>query len=52
MNKRLDIKEILNDPLKREDLIVSCIMAMQEHEGRDRDREKALIAYHNIRKYY
>lgn len=45
--KRIDIKAILADPEKRKELMVSCIMAMQEHEGRDADRSLAEKAYLN-----
>jgi hypothetical protein len=47
---RIDIQSILKDPVKRRELMISCIMAMQEHEGRDADREKAEIAYDAILK--
>ena len=43
--KRIDIKAILADPEKRRELMISCIMAMQEHEGRDANREQAEKAY-------
>jgi hypothetical protein len=49
-NKRIDIKSILHDPVKRKDLMIRCIMALQEHEGRDADREKAEAAYDAILK--
>ena len=50
MKVLLDIKKILSDPKQRREMIVYFIMAMQEHEGRDADREKAEKAYDNVMK--
>lgn len=50
MRRRVPIRAILADPVQRRDLCVGFIMAMQEHEGRERDRaaaERAYDAIHN-----
>lgn len=45
---RIDIKAIINDPVSRRELIVRVIMAMQAHEGREPNRERAEEALNQI----
>jgi len=47
--KRIDIKSILRNPVQREQLMVCCIVAMQELVGRDANEQQAKEAYDNIR---
>jgi hypothetical protein len=42
------IKKIISDPALKRELIIRVIMAMQEHEGRDADKEKATAAYDKL----
>jgi hypothetical protein len=47
-NKRVDIKAILRDPVKRRELMVRCIIATQAREGITTSREQAEAAYDKI----
>lgn len=43
------IRRILADPARRRELFIRFVMAMQEHEGRDADRDAAERAYDAVR---
>lgn len=45
---RVDIKKILADPVRRRELMVPCIMALQAREGIDTTREQAEQAYDKV----
>jgi hypothetical protein len=50
MNRRLDVKAILADPVKRKKLMVKLIIATQAREGIITTQEQAEKAYDNVQK--
>jgi len=46
--KRVNIKKILQDPLKKKELMVGAIQFLQNIEGIDTTREQAENAYDKI----
>jgi len=46
--KRVDIRAILSDPVKRRTLLVNCIIATQAREGVTTTREQAEDAYDRV----
>ena len=48
MNRRLDIKIILTDPVKRRILMVDSLIATQAREGITTTREQAEAAYDKV----
>jgi hypothetical protein len=47
--KRVDIKAILLDPIKRKALLVAAIRAIQAREGINTTQEQAEAAYEKMR---
>jgi len=50
MSRRVNIKELLADPIQRREIVVSAIMLGQVETGRPPDREKAEQAYNTLQK--
>ena len=48
--KRVDIKAILRDPVKRRELTVRCIIATQAREGIVTNRAQAEAAYDKVQR--
>jgi hypothetical protein len=48
LTKRVDIRAILRDPIKRRALLVRCIIASQAREGITTTREQAEAAYDHV----
>jgi hypothetical protein len=48
--KRVNIKQILQNPQQRKELFVGVIQFLQNIEGIDTTREQAEIAYEKVRK--
>lgn len=48
MNRRVDIKAILADPVQRRRLMVRCIIATQAMEGIETTQEQAEAAYDKV----
>ena len=48
MIKRIDIKQILNDPVLRRELMVETIQAIQAREGIVTTRKQAESAYDKV----
>lgn len=47
---RVDMKALLADPRAKRELGIRFIMSMQEHEGRDANRQAAEQAYDNVQR--
>lgn len=46
--RRIDMRALLNDPVKRKALMVDCILATQAREGIETTREQAEAAYEKV----
>lgn len=46
--RRIDMRALLADPVKRKALMVDCIIATQAREGIETTREQAEAAYENV----
>lgn len=49
MRKRVNIKQILEDPQKKRELFVDVIQFLQNIEGIDTTKEQAEIAYDKVK---
>lgn len=47
-SRRVDIRAILADPVRRRELMVECIMTLQAREGIETSREQAEAAYDEV----
>jgi len=48
--RRVDLKALLADPVKRRELMVRCIIATQAREGVETTREQAERAYDRVQR--
>jgi predicted transposase YdaD len=48
-HRRVNLREILQDPEQRKELLVNAMIAIQAREGREMTRERAEEVYEKIR---
>jgi hypothetical protein len=48
-HRRVNLREILQDPEQRKELLVNAMIAIQAREGRETTRERAEEVYEKIR---
>jgi 3-keto-L-gulonate-6-phosphate decarboxylase len=50
MRRRVDLKQILNNPKLRKELLVAGGLFLQQIEGIQTTRKQMIVAYNNIQK--